>query len=91
MNKSEFIKEIANKTGFTVKQASEACDAFISVIKDAMKSGEKLSITGFGSFEGKVRPARDAINPATGDRISLPETRIPAFKPAKLLKEELNK
>ena len=91
MNKSEFIKELANKSDLTIKQASAACDAFLSIIKDAMKSGEKLSIAGFGSFEGKVRPARQAKNPATGETISLPETRVPAFKPAKLLKEELNK
>ena len=65
--------------------------SFISIIKDAMKSGEKLRIAGFGSFEGKVRPARQAKNPATGETISLPESRVPAFKPAKLLKEELNK
>ena len=66
-------------------------NAVIDTITDALKKGEKVSITGFGTFEVRNRAAKDAINPATKTPIHVPAKKVPAFKAGKALKEAVDK
>ncbi len=87
MNKNELIRAIANKTGMTLKDAGLALDGVIGAITDGLKAGEKIQISGFGSFEVKSKPARDGVNPKTGAKISIAESKTPAFKFGKAYKD----
>lgn len=91
MNKNELIREVANKAGITIKQASQAFDAVIDSITDGLKKGEKVQISGFGSFEVKCKPAHQGINPKTGEKIDIAASKLPAFKFGKAYKDEINK
>ena len=91
MNKTELIKAIATKAELTNKQAATALDATISTITDTLKAGENVQILGFGTFEVKTRPARIGHNPRTGETIQIAESKVPAFKPGKALKEAVEK
>lgn len=91
MNKNELIREVANKAGITIKQASQAFDAVIDSITDGLKKGEKVQISGFGSFEVKCKPAHQGINPKTGEKINIAASKLPAFKFGKAYKDEINK
>jgi DNA-binding protein HU-beta len=87
MNKSELINAICEETTFSKKDVSRVMAAFDRVAKRTLQKGVKLSMTGFGTFWVSRRPARNGINPSTKERISLPETNVPRFKPGKVLKE----
>lgn len=86
MLKKDLIDRIA-ATGLTKKQAGEALDAMLEAITDALKTGDSVLLTGFGKFEVRTRAARTGINPKTLEKIQLPETKVPAFKAGKGLKE----
>lgn len=79
MNKRELTDAIADKLG-DKKTAAAAVDAVLETIRAAVASGDKVAITGFGSFERVTRPARDARNPATGATVHVPATAVPKFK-----------
>ena len=87
MNKSELINELSEETTFSKKDVTRVVDSLTRVIGRTLKKGEKVSITGFGSFWTSKRPARKGINPATKQRIDLPEVSVPRFKPGKNLRE----
>mgnify|MGYP000447867384 CR=1 FL=1 len=87
MNKSELIKSLADKAQVTQKDAAKALDALVETIQQALASGDKVQIIGFGSFEVRDRKERKVISPATGEEIIVPATKVPAFKPGKSLKE----
>ena len=87
MNKSELIKAIATKAGLPQKQAADALTAFQTVILEALKAGENVQVTGFGTFEVRTRAARQSRNPRTGEAVEIPEKKVPAFKAGKVLKE----
>lgn len=87
MNKSDLISQVAEKTGLTRKAAGEAVESVFSIISDALSNGEKVTLVGFGTFEVRERAARRGVNPATGEAIDIPATRVPAFKAGKSLKE----
>lgn len=87
MNKSELINSLSEETTFSKKDVSRVLDALTRIIERSLKKGEKVSITGFGSFWLSNRPARKGINPATKQRIDLPAVNIPRFKPGKNLRE----
>ncbi len=89
MNKPEFITMVAEKTGLTKKQVSAALEAALDVIQDAVADGDKVSFTGFGTFEKRERPARTLSNPWTKEEISIPASFIPAFKPGKVFKDKV--
>ena len=91
MTKTELIHEVSNKTGMTKKDAEKAVAAVIESISDALVAGDKVSIVGFGTFEVRDRAAREGKNPATGEAISIPATKVPAFKAGKALKEAVAK
>ncbi|MBQ7183528.1 MAG: HU family DNA-binding protein [Clostridia bacterium] len=91
MNKTELIAAVANKTGITKKDAGDVLNAFLDAIKDAMASGDKVQLIGFGTFEAKERAARTARNPRTGTEIEVPAAKAPTFKAGKELKDSINK
>lgn len=90
MNKNELIREVANNAGITIKDAAIAFDAVIDAITAGLKNGEKVQISGFGTFEVKCKPARDGINPKTGEKIQISESKLPTFKFGKAYKDEIN-
>lgn len=91
MNKSEFIAKLAEDTALKKSDAEKVFDAFVANIKELMVKGDKLQIAGFGTFEVKDRAAKNGINPLTGEKIEIAACKVPSFKPAKALKDELNK
>lgn len=91
MTKTELINEVANKTELTKKDSEKAVAAVIESITDALAAGDKVQLVGFGTFEVRDRAAREGKNPATGETISIPATKVPAFKAGKALKEAVAK
>jgi DNA-binding protein HU-beta len=91
MNKSDLIRDIANNAGITLKDATIALDAVIDAITENIKKGEKVQISGFGTFEIKKKPAREGANPKTGEKISLDASVTPIFKFGKAYKDSFNK
>ncbi|MBP3596407.1 MAG: HU family DNA-binding protein [Clostridia bacterium] len=91
MNKAELIAAIAAKTGETKKSAEESVNAFVDVITEALQSGDKVQLVGFGSFEVKTRAARKGRNPQTKEEIKIPASKAPVFKAGKALKDLVNK
>jgi DNA-binding protein HU-beta len=85
MLKKDLIDRIA-ATGLTKRQAGDALDAMLEAIEDSLKNGDPVLLTGFGKFEVRTRAARTGINPKTLEKIQLPATKVPAFKPGKSLK-----
>ena len=71
MNKGELIKAIADKAGFTQKDAATAYDAFIATVTEALKAGEKVQLVGFGTIEVKEVPAKTGINPQTKEPVEI--------------------
>lgn len=90
MNKTDLIAAVAAKSELSKKDAEKAVSAVFSSIEEALKSDEKVSVVGFGTFEAKKRPARKGHNPLTGKEIDIPASVAPAFKAGKALKEALN-
>jgi DNA-binding protein HU-beta len=90
MNKSDLVAAIADDSGLTKADADRALSAATSAISDALASGDKVSITGFGSFLVRSRAARTGRNPQTGATIQISASKLPAFKAGKLLKESVN-
>ncbi|MBO7187094.1 MAG: HU family DNA-binding protein, partial [Clostridia bacterium] len=68
MNKSDLIRDVANRAGITLKDATDYFDAVIDAITENLKNGEKVQISGFGTFETKSKPAREGANPKTGEK-----------------------
>lgn len=90
MNKGELIKAIAEKAGFTQKDAAIAYDAFIATVTDALKAGEKVQLVGFGTFEVKDVPAKTGINPQTKEAVEIPACKKPVMKFGKAYKDIIN-
>ena len=90
MNKQQFIKAFADKAQFTQKDAGIAFEAMAATIAETLKSGEKIQIAGFGTFELKTRAARTGVNPQTGAPVKIPASKVPAFKPGKAWKANFN-
>ena len=90
MTKADLIEKVAQNAAITKKDAAAAVNAVFDVIIDTLVKGEKLTILGFGTFETRERAARMGRNPATGEKLKIPATIVPAFKPSKVLKEKVN-
>ena len=90
MNKSDLVEAIAASSGLTKADAARALSATTSAISGALASGDKVSITGFGSFLVRSRAARTGRNPQTGASIQISASKVPSFKAGKLLKESVN-
>lgn len=90
MNKGEFIKAVAQKAGFTNRDAQIAYDAIVDVITESLKNGEKVQLVGFGSFEIKDVPAKTGINPKTKESVEIPAAKKPVLKFGKAYKDLFN-
>ncbi len=90
MNKTDLISEVAVRTGMTKKDVEKVVNAFFSTIEGTLKTGDKVQLIGFGTFEVRNRQARKGRNPQTGEEISIPAARVPAFKAGKALKDAVD-
>ena len=91
MNKTELIAIAAENTGFTKKDTERVINAAIDAITASLVKGDKVQLSGFGTFETKSREARVGRNPRTKESIEIPATRTPIFKASKALKDAVAK
>jgi len=93
VNKSELVQQLASRTHLSRADASKAIEALFSaedgIISQALKTGDKVQLTGFGTFETKRREARTGRNPRTGKQIDIAASTSAAFRPGKGLKTSL--
>ena len=87
MNKTEFINAVAAKEGIEKKCAEKAVNAVFATIADELAKGEKIQLVGFGTFEIRERAEKQGRNPRTGETMTVPATKVPAFKAGAALKE----
>ncbi|NLJ35339.1 MAG: HU family DNA-binding protein [candidate division WS1 bacterium] len=85
--KTDIIDAVAEKTGLTKKDAQSAVDAMLEAIVDSLQRGERVQLTGFGTFETRERKERKGSNIQTGEEIIIPASTVPAFKPGKALRD----
>lgn len=90
MTKAEFAAAVAEKTGSTKVEAEKSVNAFLDIVKETLMKGEKITFTGFGSFEVSQRSARTGRNPQTGAELKIAASRLPKFSAGKTLKEAVN-
>ena len=91
MNKTELIAIAAENAGLTKKDTERVLNAALDAISLALVRGEKVQLSGFGTFETKEREARIGRNPHTKEAVEIPATRVPAFKASKVLKDNIAK
>ena len=91
MNKAELVAAIAEKTELSKKDSEKALKAFIDVVTEELKKGDKIQLVGFGTFEVAKRAAREGRNPQTGKSMKIAASKAPKFKAGKALKDEVNK
>ncbi len=89
MTKTQLIDMVADMAGLTKVDAKKAVDAVADVVSSALSKGEKVTWTGFGTFEVRSRAARMGRNPQTGAPMRIPATKTPAFRSGKGLKDEV--
>ncbi|MEO7917630.1 MAG: HU family DNA-binding protein [Dokdonella sp.] len=90
MNKGEFVEAIATEAGLSKADAERALDAMVKAVKKTLKSGDSVSLVGFGTFSVRKRAARTGRNPRTGESIKIKASKVPGFKAGKALKDALN-
>ena len=88
MTKQDLVNTAANKAGVTKKDAQAVLDAVLTTVTTALKKGETVTITGFGTFRVSSRAARNGVNPRNPQmKIKIPAMKLPAFKAGKSLKD----
>ena len=90
MNKTEFIAAVAEKAEISKKDSEKALKAFVDVVAEQLKAGDKVQLVGFGTFEVSERAAREARNPQTGETMTIAACKAPKFKAGKALKDAIN-
>ncbi|MEW7982049.1 MAG: HU family DNA-binding protein [gamma proteobacterium symbiont of Phacoides pectinatus] len=90
MNKTDLIDAMADAADISKAAAGRALDGMVEAISEAMKSGDQVTIVGFGSFSVRERAARTGRNPQTGATIQIAASKSPAFKAGKALKDAVN-
>lgn len=80
MTKQQLVQNLAAKTGLTKKDAESVLNTVLDEISNALRSGEKVQLIGFGTFETRKRTSRTGRNPQTGESIQIPEMTVPAFR-----------
>ena len=90
MNKTELIAAVADNAELSKKDAEKALKAFVDVVTDELKKGEKVQLVGFGTFEVSERAAREGRNPQTGKTMKIEACKAPKFKAGKALKDAVN-
>jgi DNA-binding protein HU-beta len=89
MNKTDLINNIAVKSGLTKRDVESVLNGFMGEITEALASGDKVQLIGFGTFETRKRSGRTGRNPQTGKPITIAESKVPAFKAGNKLKEAI--
>ena len=90
MNKTELVAEVAEQADISKKDAEKVLKAFVDVVTEEMKKGEKVQLVGFGTFEVSERAAREGRNPQTGKTMKIEACKAPKFKAGKALKDAVN-
>ena len=90
MNKTELVAAMAEKAELSKKDSEKALKAFIDVVTEELKKGEKIQLVGFGTFEVTERAAREGRNPLTGEKMQIKASKAPKFKAGKALKDAVN-
>ncbi len=90
MKKTELVAVIAEQTGLSKKDADKALTVALDTIIKAVAEGDKIQLTGFGTFEQRQRNARTGVDPRTGNSIEIPASKVPAFKAGKGFKDIVN-
>lgn len=90
MTKVELINAMAEKAGLSKADAEKALKAFSDAVTEALKSGDKVALVGFGTFSVGERAARTGQNPQTGEKINIKASKAPKFKAGKMLKDAVN-
>lgn len=90
MTKADLITKIAEKSELSKKDSEKALNAVIAAVTDALIEGDKVQLTGFGTFEVRDKKEKEAINPRTKEKIIVPARKSPAFKAGKALKDAVD-
>ena len=90
MNKTELVAAVAEQADISKKDAEKVLKAFVDVVTEEMKKGEKVQLVGFGTFEVSDRAAREGRNPQTGETMKIEACKAPKFKAGKALKDAVN-
>ena len=90
MNKTEFIAAVAEKAEISKKDSEKALKAFVDVVAEQLKAGDKVQLVGYGTLEVTERAAREGRNPQTGETMTIAACKAPKFKAGKALKDAIN-
>ncbi len=90
MTKADLVEMIYSKIGISKKDASDILEGVFDIIKEALKNGEKVKISGFGNFSVRNKKTRKGRNPQTGEEIEISARRVLSFKPSQLMKDAMN-
>ena len=91
MTKADLVERVAEKTGLTRTDVAVVVDSLLDVVKKSLESGHNIEIRGFGTFKIKLRKARKARNPRTGEVVPVPDRKVPVFKPSNEFKNMITK
>ncbi|MDM8311998.1 MULTISPECIES: HU family DNA-binding protein [Clostridium] len=91
VNKADLISRMADKSELNKKQTEAALKAFVESVEEALESGDKVQLVGFGTFETRERAERTGRNPKTGEEIKIAASTMPVFKAGKEFKDRVNK
>ena len=86
MNKADLIDQIAAKTGLTKVAVAAMIEAAMETVIESVATGQSVTLSGFGTFEPRQRKARTGRNPRTGERVPIPPTTVPSFRPGNVFK-----
>jgi DNA-binding protein HU-beta len=89
MTKVELIAKIVNDGGITKSQAEKGVDGFVSAVSEALVAGDKITLVGFGTFSVGERAQREGRNPRTGEKLTIPASKLVKFKAGKTLSEKV--
>lgn len=89
-SKADLVDSVSEQTGYSKTECKAVIDKTLEAVQEALVSGSKVTLTGFGSFEVRERSAREGVKPGTSEKIQIPASKYPAFKPGKGLKEAVN-
>jgi DNA-binding protein HU-beta len=87
MQKTDFVKSVAERASVSQKEAKQVIDAALDIITESLKGGQKVTLTGFGTFEVRQRQEREGVNPQTRQKIKIAATKTPGFSASSTLKE----
>lgn len=89
MTKSEFVDQVADKSGLSKRDAAKAVDAFLDSVQETLQSGDSVTFTGFGKFSAQHRNERQGVNPRTGEKVTIAAATVPKFSAGSGLKAAL--